>query len=178
MRRSSRAKARRCYPLPACGRPQACRSIRVASTHAAECGGERHRELHVRVRQGRGDDRQRHHRVRLHGMSLAAGRSARICTAVASLRGRFVGVLPQLRWDWAHPCHILPLPGWFAPATSVLGLYSPLPHLHHREWAHPCHTLPLPPLHRHWARPCRVCTGTARAVAFRMLRCACRLSAH
>ncbi len=58
------------------------------------------------------------------------------------------------------------------PATSALGLGSPLPH---RDWAHPCDIgpgtgptpatptpglgPPLPHRHRDWVHPCHTCTG-------------------
>jgi hypothetical protein len=63
---------------------------------------------------------------------------------------------PPLPRDWAHPCHIC-ICDLARPATSVLGLGSPLPHLH-RDWARPSQlgswtVLTLPHLHQRLGPP-------------------------
>ena len=53
----------------------------------------------------------------------------------------------------AHPCHMCIETG-LAPATSALGLGSPLPHLR-RDWAHP-----VSHLHQDCAHRCHICIVT------------------
>ena len=92
--------------------------------------------------------------------------NSRRATGVAGLGSP----LPHLRRDSAHPSFIC-TGTWLTPATSALGLGSPLPtsapglgspRLHlHWDWNHPAHIAPglgspLPHLHRDWACPSHI----------------------
>jgi hypothetical protein len=74
--------------------------------------------------------------------------------------GAFTGVVdvewvPTSRWTAPTPsCTSTPGLGSPRPATSALGLGSPLQHLH-RDWGSP-----LPHLRQDWAHRCNICTAT------------------